>query len=111
VFDKDLKDIGLTLLPTELCIYTNHKKNTFVLIYVNNVLSTGLDSEIKRIRDAMALKRKLKILPFKRFLGYNIFHDQKKGIIFMNQQIYLSTLISNEGFANASPTSIPIDPS
>ncbi|OKP11153.1 Retrovirus-related Pol polyprotein from transposon TNT 1-94, partial [Penicillium subrubescens] len=111
VFDEDLKDIGLTLLPTEPCIYTNYEKNTFVLIYVDDVLSTGLDSEIKRIRDAMALKRKLKILPFKRFLGCDIFHDQKKGIIFMNQQIYLSTLISDEGFANASPASIPMDPS
>jgi hypothetical protein len=82
-----------------------------VLIYVNNVLSTSLDSKIKRIRDAIALKRKLKILLFKRFLGYNIFYNQKKGIIFMNQQIYLSTLISDEGFANASLTSILIDPS
>jgi hypothetical protein len=29
----------------------------------------------------------------------------------MNQQVYLSTLISNEGFTNASPSSIPMDPS
>jgi hypothetical protein len=75
------------------------------------MLSTGLNSEIQRVRDAIALKRKLKILPFKRFLGYDIFHQREKGIIFLNQQIYLSSLLSNEGFANASPASIPIDPS
>jgi hypothetical protein len=81
------------------------------LIYVDDVLSTGLNSEIQRVRDAMALKRKLKILPFKRFLGCDIFHQKEKGIIFLNQQIYLSTLISDEGFTNASPASIPMDPS
>jgi hypothetical protein len=73
------------------------------------VLSTSLNSEIQRVRDAIALKRKLKILLFKRFLGYNIFHQQEKGIIFLNQQIYLLLLLSNKGFANASPTSIPMD--
>jgi hypothetical protein len=75
MFDKDLKDIGLILLLTKLYIYTNYKKNTFVLIYVDNILSTSLNSEIKRIRDIIALKRKLKILLFKRFLGYNIFYN------------------------------------
>jgi hypothetical protein len=85
LFDKDLKEISLTPLPTEPCIYTNQEKTIFVLIYVNNVLSTGLNSEIQRVRDAIALKRKLKILLFKRFLGCNIFHQREKGIIFLNQ--------------------------
>jgi hypothetical protein len=75
VFDKDLKDISLILLLTKLYIYTNYKKNIFVVIYIDDILSTSLNSEIKRIRDIIALKRKLKILLFKRFLGYNIFYN------------------------------------
>jgi hypothetical protein len=78
---------------------------------VDDILSTSLDDEIARVRDGIASKRKLKMLLFKRFLGCDVFYDRNESVIFMNQQVYLSTLISNEGFTNASPSSIPMDPS
>jgi len=52
------------------------------MIYVDDILATGEDTNIADIRRGLAAKRKIKELPFERFLGYNIIREGN--IIFVN---------------------------
>jgi reverse transcriptase-like protein len=110
VFTQDLSELGLKPFDSDLCVYTNASRTVFVLIYVDDTLTTGHDEEIDAIQKGMEAKRKLKILPFKRFLGCDVFVESS-GCVFMNQQAYLSQLICDENLENTNPLPIPMNPS
>ncbi|OKO98596.1 Retrovirus-related Pol polyprotein from transposon TNT 1-94 [Penicillium subrubescens] len=109
VCTKDLDELGLEPLESEPCIYTNPDFSVYILIYVDDMLATGEEAEVAAIRQGLASKRKLKELPFSRFLGCDI--TREGSVILANQQAYLTHLIRDEGLQNTNPASIPMNPS
>jgi len=52
------------------------------MIYVDDMLATGEDADMADIRRGLAAKRKMKELPFERFLGCDIIREGN--VIFIN---------------------------
>ena len=52
------------------------------MIYVDDILATSEDADIADIRRGLAAKRKIKELPFERFLRYDIMREGN--VIFVN---------------------------
>jgi hypothetical protein len=82
VCTKDLNELGLKPLESELYIYINPDFLVYILIYVNDILATSEEAEVATIRQGLRGKRKLKELLFNRFLGYDI--TQEGSIILTN---------------------------
>ena len=110
LFKDDLSSLGLLPIPSEPCIFTNKDHTIFVMIYVDDILATGHEDQLNSMKKGLSNKRKLKTLPFKRFLGCDVI-EEPSGCIFMSQQAYLTNLIHDEGYENCNPSPIPMNPS
>ena len=79
---KDLNELGLEPLESEPCIFTNPDFSVYIMIYVDDILATGEDADVADIRRGLVAKRKIKELPFERFLRCDII--QEGNVIFVN---------------------------
>jgi hypothetical protein len=111
-FDAWLRSIGFTSTTADSCIYIRRQKDdTIVLsIHVDDQLIAG--SSLAAVND---FKRQLNAEfectdngPVSYFLGFNVYRDRAKRLLYISQEHHLEGILDRFGLSTCSPTKTPL---
>ncbi|SMR63630.1 unnamed protein product [Zymoseptoria tritici ST99CH_3D1] len=85
------------------------KDNTFILVYVDDLLIAGPDiKQIEDVKKSLSDRFKMKdIGEYKFFLGISIERDRSKGLIKLTQKAHMQAMIERFNLENANPVALP----
>lgn len=106
--DSVLRDIGLTPTNADPCVYTDKIKNTFILIYVDDILIVSNNrARESQIKQRLSREFKVKDLGEARYcLGVEITRD-KEGIT-LSQTTYIRDILQRFRMSESKPVSTPL---
>ena len=112
-FTKVMKSFGYSQCNQDHTLFFKYNRDneiTLVLVYVDDIIVTGNDTQ-----EIIMLKEKFfKVFDMKylgilgSFLGMEISYSEKN--IFISQQRYILNILTETGFLDCKPISTPIDP-
>ena len=112
-FTKVMKSFGYSQCNQDHTLFFKYNRDneiTLVLVYVDDIIVTGNDTQ-----EIITLKEKFfKVFDMKyldilgSFLGMEISYSEKN--IFISQQRYILNILTETGFLDCKPISTPIDP-
>jgi Reverse transcriptase (RNA-dependent DNA polymerase) len=105
-----LKGFQFMQLDSDYCIYQNKAKNTFLLVYVDDIAIIGPDIDyinltIKKLSNKFELKN---LGPIKTYLGVEI--EQKNDYISLSQKDYIIKILKRFNLYDVKPVATPIEP-
>lgn len=98
----------------DYCLYvkTSGNDRTFIVLYVDDLLICGTNKEnVDEIKIKLTKNFKMKdIGKISNYLGINIIQDCDKGVIKINQTLYLKSILKNYGMEDCKSIATPMDP-
>ena len=105
-FKQSLAEFGLQASRIEPCLYTIAGK-LYVLVYVDDLLFTGVDSEVERFKNFISSEYKVKLQgPAKHFCGIQVLRDSKS--IQLCQSDYISDLLTRFNMVDCKIAKTPM---
>jgi histone deacetylase 1/2 len=114
--DSYLHSINFETSPREPCVYRKKNPNnpnliTIIVLYVDDILLTGSDSEmIQTTLNNLSSRFQLRNLGYpKRFVGIQI-EKCNNGSVFLHQEKYIGDVLTQFSMQNSHPVKTPIVP-
>ena len=109
--DATSKALGFKQSSFDWALYINHEKQTFVGVYIDDLLIFSADlAYIKQLKKSLAERYKMTDLgPCKDYLGTEVHCDLIKRTLTINQRMKIEKLLKEHGMEQCAYASIPID--
>ena len=106
------KDLGFThtFADHSIYIYQHGTSTTIIPLYVDNLL-IGYNDGDAMLHIKTALKCRFKMVdvgPASWVLGMHVLHDLQKGMISLNQSLYIWNVVEKFGMADCKPVATPL---
>ena len=109
--DKFLKSIGFSASDADPNLYIRREGNTFLLLYVDDMLLIGTRANVDAAKKEIMAKWKCKDLgPAKLFVGFQIERNRAAKSLKIHQSFYIKKLLQKFGMANANLRVLPMQP-
>lgn len=109
--DKFLKSIGFTASDADPNLYVRREGNTFLLLYVDDMLLIGTRANVDAAKKQIMSRWKCKDLgPAKMFVGFQIERNRAAKSLKIHQSFYIKKLLQRFGMANANARTLPMRP-
>jgi len=107
--DKFLKSIGFSASEADPNLYIKQEGNTFLLLYVDDMLLIGTRAKVNAMKKLIMAKWKCKDLgPAKLFVGFQIERNRAAKSLKIHQSFYINKLLQRFGMADANPRILPM---
>ena len=109
IFAMFPKKLGFSPLSADLAVFA--RGNTFIPVYVNNMLIMRPSiTEIEAIKHALGTRFNMSNLKQCHFyLGMSVRRDKPQRVLFLSQRGYIERTLRNFGMWNAKPVITPMD--
>ena len=102
---QQLMDNGFIQSEADPCLF--YKDDTYILLYVDDLIISGLDNSVAKLKVSLAEKFSMKDLGSLSFF-LNIHFKPMKGGYLINQRQYIIELLINTGMTNCNTVSTPM---
>ena len=103
---KELLKLDLFCSIYDPCLFVNSRKSLFVLVYVDDCIVAGSESETANLLNKIKKVYSLKKTDLNDFLGYNI--EQKKDYITLDLKKYIEKLLKEAKMDQCNLTKTPM---
>lgn len=113
-FHDFISSLGFSRSEHDFCLYHRRQNGVvmYVVIYVDDILIlSNSEKAIRMLKGRLSVEFEMKDLQeVKCFLGLNIRRDREAGVMTIDQQAYVKSVLERFGMSDCKPSAIPMEP-